>query len=132
MKLPFIIKKRALVVGITVILLLLVVSFGVWVKSSKAAAPVVVAGIPFGGLITYVFYCNCSFNLAVTVGPPVGGIYMYQPGASLIYAYYQIFRSGPWVLGTYVPGGACMVYVAVGCSPALVPTGTIVTAGTSL
>lgn len=132
MKLPFTIKKRAVMVGVTAILLLLGVSFGVWVKSSKAAAPVVVAGIPFGGLILNVFYCNCSFNLAVVVGPPVGGVYMYQPGASLIYAYYQIFRSGPWVLGTFVPGGACMQYVGFGCSPMVIPTGTIVTAGTSL
>jgi hypothetical protein len=125
MKLPTITRKRSFILGTAAILLLLGVSFGLWVKSSKAI-------IPFGGPITSVFYCPCSANLAVVVGPPSPGIFMYQPGASTVYAFYQIFRPGPWVLGNYVPGGACMMFIPYGCAPMAFPMGTINEVGTSL
>jgi hypothetical protein len=125
MKLLTITQKHPFVLGITAVLLLLAVSFGFWVKSSKAI-------IPFGGQITSVFYCPCSGNLAVVVGPPSGGIFMYQPGATIVYAFYQIFRPGPWVLGNYTPGGSCMQFIPYGCAPMAWPTGTINEVGTSL
>lgn len=88
----------------------------------------------FGGRITAIRYCICSANLEVTVGPPSGGVFIYQPGASMLYAYYQIFRPGAWVLGSYSPGGSC-VQLIPGTPPWCLPypaMGTITQAGTSL
>jgi len=87
--------------------------------------------LSFGGNILYVTYCTCSFNLLLTVGPPRGGNFVYQPGVSILYSYGQVYRSVPWVLGGYVPGGMCSIYVGEGCLT--VPSmGTITQVGTSL
>lgn len=118
-------RKSPIILGASVLLLVFAVSFGFWVKSSKAI-------IPFGGPVTAVAYCPCSGNLAIVVGPPGPGIFMYQPGASTVYSFYQIFRPGPWVLGTYTPGGSCMMFIPYGCAPMLFPMGTIDEVGTSL
>lgn len=125
MKLPFKIRKRPFVLVLVSIFFLFVVSFGFWIKSSKAI-------IPFGGPILNVFYCPCSANLAVVVGPPSPGVFMYQPGSTIVYAFYQIFRAGPWVLGNYTPGGACLMFIPYGCAPIAYPLGTIMEVGTSL
>ena len=72
--------------------------------------------LSFGGTIKSVTYCTCSNNMLLSIGPPVGGLFVYQPGASVTYAYGQVYRSGPWTLGVYNSGaGACMMYVGVGC-----------------
>lgn len=125
MKLPFLMKKRQMVVGGIFVLSFFVAAYSVWIKPSKAV-------LQFGGQITSVFYCPCSANLAIVVGPPSPGVFMYQPGVSMVYAWYQIFRPGPWVLGTYTPGGACMMFIPYGCAPMAAPMGTITQVGTSL
>lgn len=86
----------------------------------------------FGGKILEVVYCPCSFNLAVTVGPPNGGVFTYEPGASIVDSFYQIFRPGPWVLGWYAPGGACLDFCVDCCYPMRTPIGTIIETGTSM
>lgn len=124
MKLPFTIRKKPLILGL-VIMVTLVVSFGFWSKPSKAI-------IPFGGPILSVAYCPCSQNLVVTIGPPSGGVFTYQPGVTIVDAFYQIFRPGPWTLGNYTPGAACLMYIVVGCAPQAFPIGTINEVGTSI
>lgn len=74
-------------------------------------------GIPFGGRILSVTYCTCSFSLMVSVGPPRGGTFIYQPGLSRLYSYYRIFSSGPWVLGTATGNSTCLIYSGNSCVP---------------
>ncbi len=86
-------------------------------------------GIPFGGRILYVTYCTCSFSLMVSVGPPKGGTFIYQPGASRLYSYYRVFSSGPWVLGTATGTSQCLIYsgnscIVVGAGPVMRLVGT--------
>lgn len=59
--------------------------------------------IPFGGLSLSTVWCVCSFNLWVMVGPPRGGSFIYQPGATILYLFGQIFRPGVWLLGLASP-----------------------------
>lgn len=84
--------------------------------------------LPFGGKILYTQYCCNGIMLAV--GPPQGGTFIFT-GTSQLYAYYQIYRAGPWVLGDYIPGGTCQV-VASECVGTISTTGTIGKIGTSL
>jgi hypothetical protein len=86
----------------------------------------------FGGRITFVTYCLCSGGILLTVGPPSPGQYVFQFGVSQLFPYGQIYRIGPQVLGTYVPGGVCLVYAGLTCTSGGVPIGTIGVIGTSL
>jgi len=88
------------------------------------------AVLPFGGQITGTFYCNCSANLLISVGPPVPGVFIYQPGGTALYSYGRVWSPGAFALGLYSPGGVCLVYVLVGCAP--IPNeGTMIEIGTS-
>ena len=117
-------NKYPFLLGIASILFFLAVSFGVGVKTSNAAL------LGFGGRILWVMPCPCSGNLAIAIGPPRGGIYSFGPG-SIPYAWYQIFHPGPWALGSYVPGNACLWFIPFGCAG--FPTmGTMINVGTSM
>lgn len=118
------IKRKLFVISI-ISILVLVISFTIFPAGESQAI------IPFGGQIKSVFYCTCSNNILLTIGPPNGGSLIYQPGGTRLYAYGQVFRPGPWTLGNYSPGGACLVYVGVGCA-AIGSQGTIKSTGTSL
>jgi hypothetical protein len=72
-------------------------------------------GGAFGGRILGVQYCTCSFNLLLYIGPPRGGTFIYSPGISTLYQYYQVFRGGPWALGTSAGTGTCLQYAVIGC-----------------
>ena len=74
--------------------------------------------------------CPCSDNLAISVVGVKGGIFSFGPG-SVPFAWYQIYRPGPWAKGTYAPGGVCLWPFPDGCAG--FPTeGTILDVGTSL
>jgi hypothetical protein len=88
-------------------------------------------GIPFGGPILATWWCTCSGGIALTIGPPVGGNYVFQFGTSIPFAFGQVFRPGPWTLGTQIPGGVCLYFVGIGCAP-YPAIGTIAMVGTSL
>ena len=62
--------------------------------------------IPFGGQIEQVQFC-CNGGVLLQVGPPRSGLFLFQSGVSRLYAYWQIYRTGAWVLGTANPGGVC-------------------------
>ncbi len=120
------IKRHSIFFSIAAFLLLVVVSFSLKVKQSKAI-------IPFGGPILSVTMCPCSANLAITVGAPNGGIFTFEPGVTMIKPFYQLFRPGPWVLGNYTPGSTgCWMFFVDGCFPLLTPVGTINEVGTSM
>jgi len=90
--------------------------------------------IPFGGKILTANFCTCSFNWGIKIGPPKGGNFIYQPGASQLFAWYKIFTPGAWALGTASGGAACMQVRGNYCAAdEQVPGGpVIIMVGTSL
>ncbi|TSC61454.1 MAG: hypothetical protein G01um101448_342 [Parcubacteria group bacterium Gr01-1014_48] len=85
----------------------------------------------FGGRIKKVEVCTCSGSLNLTIGLPRPRQLLYVPGASILYAFYQIFRPGPWTLGMYTPGAVCLMAQKF-CTPVTIPPiGTIRIVGTS-
>ena len=59
------------------------------------------AFLPFGGMITFVRVCTCPGALWVQVSPPVGGAFLFVPGASTLFANGNISLPGSWVLGLH-------------------------------
>lgn len=118
-----ILNKRFIISCAIAILFILIALFSVGMKRSNAM-------LGFGGRIVSVIPCPCSFNLAVTVAGVKGGIFSFEPG-SLPFAWWQIFRPGPWAKGSYVPGNVCLWFIPYGCAG--IPTmGTILDVGTSM
>ncbi len=76
-----------------------------------AANPI---GGAFGGRVLNVIPCTCSFGLMLTVGPPVGGTFIYQFGSSTLYKNYSP-TTGNWVLGTTLGRSTCLVYAGTSC-----------------
>jgi len=85
---------------------------------------------PFGGKSEQVTYCTCSDSILHKVGPPVGGNFVYVPGQTTLYQYYQIYASGVQLLGNYQSGGQCLVYRGNSCEEEQVD-GTMTQVGTS-
>lgn len=101
----------------SLLLLGLIVSlFIFWPRPAEAI-------LGFGGRILNVTLC--VNGMLFTIGPPVGGLFMWVPG-TLTFAYAQL-RPGPWSLGAYIPGGVCII------PPLVIPAmGTMIMIGTSL
>ncbi len=88
----------------------------------------------FGGKITNVTYCTCSVSLMLDIDDVRGQSIslIFSPGSSDLYADYNVFESGPEVLGTYSQGGGqCQVYSGESCNSQGSPQGTIKMIGTS-
>ncbi len=100
--------------------------------ATQAQSPLV-----FGGPIANVEVCTCSGSLNVMIVdyakiPILPVNYLYVPGVSILWPWFQIFRSGPWTLGQYIPGATCLIAQKY-CTPATIPPiGTIFQVGTSL
>ena len=81
----------------------------------------------FGGKILSVQYsCN---GIMLTIGPPSAGTYMYY-WATKLYANYNVFEPGPYVLGRGGKGGYCALpesYCVIGTAT----TGFFTMMGTS-
>lgn len=124
------IKSNRFVVGaLFVAALLITVSFGASMFLPRASAQL--GTLPFGGFVAGVVYCTCSPGAIVNVGPPRGGSFLYVPGATQVFQFFQIPRPGVWLLGNYSPGvGACLVFVGKGCAP-IPHQGLITIVGTS-
>ncbi|MBI2096536.1 MAG: hypothetical protein HYT40_00010 [Candidatus Sungbacteria bacterium] len=85
--------------------------------------------IPFGGRILTSTYC--IEGQWITVGPPWPGSFVFTAG-SILYAWYQIFRPGPWALGIALP---ISITCSVPCPAGFCPIGAglkIDKVGTSL
>lgn len=88
-------------------------------------------GLQFGGFVYYSFFCTCSGNWLIFVSPPRFGFFSYNYTPQ--FANFMLPRSGVWTLGNYVKGGVCKIYVGLGCSTFIPPTGVITpVVGTSL
>jgi hypothetical protein len=91
----------------------------------------------FGGLVTWTFFCNCSYNFIVYIAPvppKVNGFFSYRFTPQ--YANYRLPSPGNWALGLYSPGDVCLIWVSAippFCTPFIQPMGIITpTVGTSL
>jgi hypothetical protein len=88
----------------------------------------------FSGRVSNVTYCTCSASIMLDIGGSSGGgkkSLIYTPGASQLYATFNIYGTGENVLGTYTSGGTCLVYHGEDCSSQGSPDGTIKMVGTS-
>ncbi len=107
------------------------VAFTMYTRTATAGP-----GLPFGGMVGTIFPCTCSANYIVyfadlAVPPSSLGALIYQPGATITYAYGPPYRPGQWMLGTWLPGGVCLIWVLKICVPVPV-TGTMFMVGTSV
>lgn len=125
-------RKHPIFFGIIIVLFSFITSYGVKIRSGKAI-------LPFGGVITAAVPCDCSGGVGLFVLGPIGaGVFLYETGISVPFPYYQFWRPGPFIVGSYVPGGVCMVGVPPLCGDAFSGagfspgSGTIIMAGTSM
>ena len=89
--------------------------------------------MPFGGKSTSMVPCTCSGNILLYVLDARGTTLplIYQPGVTVLYKMGNP-TSGTNMLGQYVSGGQCLIYVGSGCSSGGTPIGTMIQLGTSL
>ena len=78
------------------------------------------ANTPFGGTVLSTVVCTCTANTLVYVQDLRTSSMLsliYQPGATTLYEYYNVFSSGASILGTYTPGaGQCQIYSGNSCT----------------
>jgi len=86
----------------------------------------------FGGKIVSVQFCWCTANMLIRVAGYNGGQLIFNPGSSILYAFGQIFRVGPDVLG--IKGGAsvCRFGTCIDPGTITIPGEHIIMIGTSL
>lgn len=114
-------------------LALFLVSFLVGGIFIATAARVYAAYSPFGGMILYRHYCECPVpGFIVVVSGPVGGNFLYVPGATQLFPNFNILGLGNWVLGlhTGVPVG-CGHYSHGYCADQVPTRGIMTMVGTS-
>lgn len=88
-------------------------------------------GTPFGGPITFTYFCGCTANFLITIGPPTPGTLIYQPGISLLFPNGQILGVGRFILGSAVPFGVCIPLESICLAPIPATLGTISMVGTN-
>lgn len=96
-----------------------------------ANAATIPFGIPFGGMMLAIVPCLCSGGILGVVGPPAPGVFVLQPGVSLLFPFYQ-WRPGAWQLGLAAPGGVCAIPAPHSGCMVLPVEGTVIIDGTSL
>lgn len=101
-------------------------------QSGSDAEAGLTSSIPFGGQIESVDWCTCSFGFRISVGDPVPAEnIVVQLGVTEIFMWWQVYRTGPWTLGLWSPGGVCEVYAGKSCYE-LDVEGTVLIIGTSM
>lgn len=123
------INKQHLVLGARsfaiVLVFALIATIGLVVWNGRDAQ----AATPFGGRVLNVLFCNCSFNFLLTVSPPVGGMFIYDPFSTVVYEFHRIPVVGVWLLGLRSTPTSCTMFVGKGCAsigmyPVIQMTGT--------
>ena len=109
------------------VVFLLMLVFSIFVPTKSAL------GIKqyFGGKIILMVPCTCSSGYQLTLYGfgTNSGTYWYNDFAKK-YRNYSVIN-GKWVLGSYTPGGVCMVGVAPFCTLLPISKGTITSIATS-
>lgn len=125
-------RKNKIIYAILVVIIILSITF-IFFPVRSTATPAI-SLFNFGGPILLSQTCTCSSGQLIVVGPPVPGIFVLQLPLSVgtVFPFGQLFRPGPWVLGSYTPGGICLIGVPPFCTSLAQPKGTILTVGTSM
>lgn len=122
-----------LIAGVISIIIGLTVSLIVLVHPLLAQVPFIgFASLspPFGGRALFVEACH--LGVVVTIGPPVGGKFYYQPGVTREFLYHQTARPAVWDLGTRtITPGTCIIGFGKG-GPIVTYQGVMTMVGTSL
>lgn len=128
-------KKLSVAILVLTLMITGVVSYTSMVKISEAGP-----GYPFGGLISWVTFCDCSIDGSIaavyfpdlTVTSATGGLPLIYSGGTIVYQFGPPLNIGTWMLGTFTQGvGVCLIWVGKFCS--VVPTaGTMYMVGTSM
>ena len=71
------------------------------------------SGIPFGGRVLIKYYCNCSNNYQLFIGPPIGGWFIEDSGTKI----YREYNLNPpaWSLGLADANLQCLQYYGYTC-----------------
>lgn len=74
-------------------------------------SPAQAVGVPFGGIISVSMPCSCSGNwLVIVAGFPSGYVpLVVQPGVTIPFPFYSLYKPGAFTKGDYVPGGVCLM-----------------------
>lgn len=67
---------------------------------------------PFGGQIRDIGACAVPPGLFLTIGPPLGGKFIYIPGTTSLFLF-GVIRPGAWTLGMAGPETGCYIRVSV-------------------
>lgn len=70
-------------------------------------------GKPFGGRVLIKYYCNCSNNYQLFIGPPRGGWFIEDSG-TIIYREYNL-NPPAWSLGLADANLQCLQYYGYTC-----------------
>lgn len=92
--------------------LILFLSFVLLFTSLHKAEAVVPVAVPFGGPILMTYECTCSggwFMLTYDQMTKLPIPMVFQFGQSMIHLNYNIFTPAVQTVGTYVPGGVCLL-----------------------
>jgi len=113
------------------VILVVAVGIGFLVSPIKALAG---PGLPFGGQVIKTIPCPCSLNLLVInrpIGPTSIPNLVFGKG-SILYAFFNIFTPGNFILGTYTTPTVCAIPGPSGCTPPIIiPAMKIHMVGTS-
>ncbi|MGM0628920.1 MAG: hypothetical protein ACQESA_00655 [Patescibacteria group bacterium] len=108
---PLLLKKRTLLLFLV---LFLITPFLFFVPETEKALSN--PQNPFGGKVNSIKYCPCTPGVLLEVGPPRPATVMYVVGQSTLYAYYNISKTGVWVLGTHKNiTDECEIFTKKGC-----------------
>lgn len=91
------------------LILILIFSILIITKKTEAAVPV---AVPFGGPIVMTYECSCSGGWLVAVYDYTTKLptpLTFQFGESILRSNYNIFTPSVQTLGSYIPGGVCLM-----------------------
>lgn len=88
--------------------------------------------LPFGGPILDVRWCECPVpGYLITVGPPVGGMFIYSIASTIPFPNYGILIPKTWTLGLYTPGLVGCGHIEDYCADQIISKGVMYMVGTS-
>ncbi len=97
---------KKIIYQIAAVTLLVILAGTIPMQPMKAQAQI--PGLNFGGRIVSTFPCLCSGGVDLFIAPPKPASVIFQGGFSMIYSYYNLLP-GPNTIGSYLPGGICLI-----------------------
>jgi hypothetical protein len=87
------------------------VTTGELISDSGLGVPVSLgSNNPFGGTVVLAYFCTATANYWIRMAPPLPNLptdLIYNPGSSILYAFYQVTTPGNYLLGTWEGQAEC-------------------------